>query len=99
MSEKNQHIVIVTFVTEPGNQSEALEKIGAYIDGFLSRQPGFIESFLHQSLDGMSLVHYAKWRSEADFKSAGEKARAHPDLPALMVYQPKGTGYRIWAAY
>lgn len=99
MTEDTRHTVIVTFVTEPGNQQEALEKIGAYVGSFLSRQPGFIESALHRGLDGTSIVHYAKWQSEADFKAAGEKARAHPDLPALLAYQPKGLGYRVWATY
>ncbi|MGD8418217.1 MAG: antibiotic biosynthesis monooxygenase [Pseudomonadales bacterium] len=95
----NEHIVIVTFETTPENQSEALEKIGAYVDTFLSQQPGFIDSRLHRGLDGTSLVHYARWRSEADFQTAGEKARVHPDLPALRRYKPAGRGYTVWASY
>ena len=95
MSTDSRHIVIVSFETTPEEQARALEKIGAYIDGFLSRQPGFIQSRLHRGLDGRSMVHYAEWQSEADFKAAGEKARAHPDLPALMVYKPSGKGYQI----
>jgi len=94
-----EHIVIVTFETTAENQTEALEKIGAYVDSFLSQQPGFIASQLHRGLDGTSLVHYARWRSEADFQAAGEKARAHPDLPALRVFKPAGRGYAVWASY
>ncbi len=94
-----EHIVVVTFETTPENQDEALEKIGAYIDSFLSRQPGFLGSQLHRGLDGTSLVHYARWRSEADFQAAGEKARAHPDLPALRLYKPAGRGYAVWQSY
>ena len=95
----SEHIVIVTFETTPETQDEALEKIGAYVDGFLSRQPGFLDSRLHRGLDGESIVHHARWRSEEDFRSAGEKARAHPDLPALMRYRPSGRGYVVWASY
>lgn len=94
-----EHIVIVSFETTPENQAEALEKIGAYVDSFLSRQPGFIGSQLHRGLDGTTLVHYARWRSEADFQAAGEKARVHPDLPALRLYKPSGRGYSVWATY
>ncbi len=99
MATDDSHIVIVTFEIEPGTQAEALEKIGAYVGSFLSQQPGFVESSLHEGLDGNSIVHYARWKSEADFKAAGEGARAHPDMPALMAYKPTGQGYRVWKTY
>lgn len=95
----SEHVVIVSFETTPENQAEALERIGAYVDSFLSRQPGFIASRLHRGLDGTTLVHYARWQSEAHFQAAGEKAREHPDLPGLMQYQPAGKGYTVWASY
>jgi len=95
----SEHIVVVFFETTPENQPEALEKIGAYIESFLSRQPGFLGSQLHRGLDGSSLVHYARWRSEADFQAAGVLAREHPDMPALMEYSPSGKGYAVWASY
>jgi heme-degrading monooxygenase HmoA len=95
----SEHIVVVFFETTPENQEEALEKIGAYIDSFLSRQPGFLGSQLHRGLDGTSLVHYARWRSEEDFQAAGVLAREHPDMPALMAYKPSGRGYNVWGTY
>lgn len=95
----SEHIVVVLFETTPENQQQGLEKIGAYIDGFLSRQPGFIGSQLHRGLDGSGLVHIARWRSEADFQAAGVLAREHPDMPALMEYKPSGKGYAVWASY
>ena len=99
MTTDDSHIVIVNFEIENGAQAEALEKIGAYVDGFLSQQPGFIESTLHAGLNGKCIVHYARWKSEADFKAAGEGAKAHPDMPALMAYKPSGQGYRVWKTY
>jgi hypothetical protein len=87
--------VIVSFDTQPEDQGSALAKIAAYVGDFLSQQPGFIESALYQSLDGTGIIHVAHWQSEADFQAAGEKARVHPDLPALMVFKPRGRGYRI----
>ena len=99
MTTDNQHTVIVNFTTDADSHAQALEKIGAYVDSFLSQQPGFIESWLHEGVDGTGIVHYARWQSEKDFKAAGEKARVHPDLPALMVYKPSGKGYSVWKSF
>lgn len=99
MTTDDAHIVIVNFEIEPGAQDEALEKIGNYVETFLSQQPGFIESALHAGLDGNRIVHYARWKSEDDFKAAGVGARAHPDMPALLAYKPSGQGYRVWKTF
>ncbi len=99
MTTAARHFVIVTFDTEPSTQDAALEKIGAYVASFLSQQPGFVESVLHKGLDGRSIVHYATWTSEDAFKAAGVKARAHPDLPALLAYKPTGRGYSVWKTF
>ena len=93
------HIVIVTFETDAAAQDAALAAIGAYVGAFLSQQPGFVASRLHRGLDGRSIVHYAKWESEAAFKAAAEKARSHPDLPALLAYKPSGRGYTLWKSF
>jgi heme-degrading monooxygenase HmoA len=95
----DQHFVVVDFDVEAGKQEEALALIGDYVASFLSQQPGFIHSVLHRGLDGSSIVHYAQWRSEQDFKQAGEKARAHPDLPALLAYNPRGRGFTSWRTF
>ncbi len=94
-----QHIVIVTFECDPATQDAALEAIGAYVGTFLSQQSGFVASTLHRGLDGRSIAHYAKWESEAAFKAAGDKARSHPDLPALLAYKPSGRGYTAWKSF
>jgi heme-degrading monooxygenase HmoA len=94
-----EHVVIVLFDTNPEDQAEALDKIGAYVRTFLSQQPGFIGSTLNKSLDGTRLVHHARWTSEDAFKAAGEKARNHPDMPALMAYKPAGKGYTVWERF
>ncbi len=93
------YTVIVSFECQPEDQDDALEKVGAYVGEFLSRQPGFIESHLSRSLDGKGVVHYARWESEADFLAFGEKARSHPDLPAIMAYQPTAVRHVLWQSY
>ncbi len=92
-------IVIVDFEIEEGEQEEALGKIGDYIASFLSRQPGFIESRLLRSHDGSRIVHYARWASEADFRTFAGKAQSHPDLPALRAYKPSAGFFSLWATY
>ncbi len=99
MTATASHFVIVTFETDPAAQEAALEKIGAYVASFLSKQPGFVESTLHRGVDGSGIVHYAKWQSEDAFKAAGVKARSHPDLPALLAYKPTGRGYQVWKSF
>ncbi|XOV82780.1 MAG: antibiotic biosynthesis monooxygenase [bacterium] len=88
------HYVVVTFKTTADNQNQAVNDIADYVATFLSQQPGFIQSQLLASNDGQSIVHQAQWTDEAAFQAAGVLARKHPDLPKLMVYEPKGMGYR-----
>jgi len=89
------HIVIVNFSTTVENQDQALAKIGDYVAQFLSQQAGFLHSRLHASLDGNSIVHYAEWSSASHFQAAAQLARAHPDLPALMAFEPSASAYTI----
>jgi len=99
MKREGTFTVIVDFDTTAANQQQALEEIGAYVDEFLSRQPGFLESWLHRPVDGEGLVHYALWRSQADFQAAGEKARQHPALPGLMRCNPRGRQFEVWRSF
>lgn len=99
MSDEGQFTVIVQFETAPEEQARALDEIGAYVDDFLRRQPGFLRSWLHRSLDGAAIAHYALWTSQAHFRAAGEKARHHPALPALRRYQPRGQYYEVWRGF
>ncbi len=89
------HFVIVTFNTSQQNQTQALAEIGDYVATFLSQQPGFVSSRLFASNDGQNIVHHAQWTDEAAFQAAGQLARAHPDLPKLLAYEPKGVGYTL----
>jgi len=99
MAEATEHHVVVEFEAEAKEQDRALALIGAYVADFLSRQPGFIDSTLLKGKDGRSIVHHARWRSEADFQRAGERAQSHPDLPALRAYEPRGRGFSPWRRF
>jgi heme-degrading monooxygenase HmoA len=92
-------IVVVTFETDQQNHAEAKELIGAYIKDFLSQQPGFIESKLHENRKATGLLHYARWKREADFRAFAEIASAHPALSALRKFKPNANFYDVWATY
>ncbi len=93
------HYVLVRFTAPIGKQEEALEQIGRYVESFLRLQPGFRESTLLCAADGQGVVHFARWRSEADFQRFAEKARSHPDLPALRAYDPQPLALSAWAHF
>jgi len=95
-AQVNQHhFVVVTFTTTQENQQQALADIGEYVERFLSRQPGFINSRLLAGNDGTGIVHQAEWTTESAFTAIGPLARQQPDFAKLMAYQPKGVGYRL----
>lgn len=88
--------VVVTFQTTPATQQEATDKIWDYIETFLSKQPGCISSSLHKSFDGKNLINYAQWETADHFKAFSEKARGHPDLPALLEYKPSPQFHSVY---
>ena len=96
---QDEFIVVVTFETNAGNHLKARTQINDYIKDFLSLQPGFIESRLHEAREGTGLLHYARWQSESDFKAFAEKAKTHPALPAIREYTPNANFYDVWAQY
>ncbi len=99
MEREGLFTVIVRFDTTAESRSRALEEIGDYVAEFLSRQDGFVQSWLQQSVDGDGVVHVALWRSEAHFAAAGEKAQSYPALPALRRYNPRAERYQVWRAF
>ena len=92
-------IVVVTFNTNSENHTTARTQIDDYIRDFLSQQPGFIESRLHELQAGTGLLHYASWQSENDFKLFALKAKDHPGLPAIREYAPSANFYHIVKEY
>jgi heme-degrading monooxygenase HmoA len=93
------HYVFVTFNTTREQQAQALREIGDYVAGFLSQQPGFVQSRLLASQDGEQVFHQAQWENEAAFQAAGQLARQHPDLPKLMLWTPVGVGCTLYRQF
>jgi len=92
-------IVVVTFQTTPDNHGEALQVLDEYIDGFLSIQPGFIESRLNEQEDGCGYLHFARWKNESDFRTFAKKAKNHPLLPKIRQFDASATFYQAARHY
>ena len=92
-------VVVVTFRTTPDNHADALTLLDEYIDGFLRKQPGFIESRLNESNEGSGYLHYARWVREADFRAFAEKAQGHELLPEIRKLDASAEFYHVARHY
>ena len=92
-------IVVVSFETTEANHASARSLIDSYVGDFLSKQPGFIESWLTEKTEGPGLLHFARWKSEADFRAFAEKAQSHPDLDQIRAFSPSAGFYHPVARY
>ena len=99
MHNPSEHVVVVDFSVSPDEEDQALHEIAEYIDSFLSKQSGFIVSTLHKGLEPGSILHYARWHSEADFNRAAQAAQSHPDLPRMRSFKPRGRGFTPWHSF
>jgi len=96
ISDKQDCITaIVTFKCEPEQQKDLADKVRAYIKDFISEQDGLISSHLHLSICKTRVVNYAQWKGMEHFKAFGEKAKARPELPAMLAFKPHAVFYKI----
>jgi heme-degrading monooxygenase HmoA len=66
--EGNLVTLINVFETTPEQQQELIDAWTRFTEG-IKDEPGFIGAALHKSTDGVRVINYAHWRSEADFGS------------------------------
>ena len=64
--EGNLVTVINVFETTPEQQQELIDAWIRFAEE-VKEEPGFIAAALHKSTDGIRVINYAHWRSEADF--------------------------------
>uniref|UniRef100_UPI00155ABA51 antibiotic biosynthesis monooxygenase family protein n=1 Tax=Myxosarcina sp. GI1 TaxID=1541065 RepID=UPI00155ABA51 len=98
--DKNQNSevfpVIVVFEVEPLEQQQLLDEISQYLESTVKKQPGFISSSLHKSLDGKRVVNYAQWESPEFFKASlnGKMRSLEPQI--FQQVSPDGHMYEIY---
>lgn len=58
--------LINVFVTRPEQQQALIDAWTRFTEE-IKDEPGFIGAALHKSTDGVRVINYAHWRSQADF--------------------------------
>jgi quinol monooxygenase YgiN len=51
-----------------------LDALQSELDVVMRHQPGFIASSIHRSLDGVRIVNYTQWESQAAFEASHQDA-------------------------
>jgi heme-degrading monooxygenase HmoA len=59
--------LINVFETKPEQQQELIDQWLGFFEQIKEAPPGLIGAALHRSKDGMRVINYAQWGSEADF--------------------------------
>jgi quinol monooxygenase YgiN len=59
--------LINVFTVKPEHQQELADILIQATEIVMKKQPGYISSNFHKSLDGTKVTNYAQWRSKKDF--------------------------------
>ncbi len=98
--DKNQNSpvlpVIVVFEVKPSQQQQLLDEIFQYLETTVKKQPGFISSSLHKSVDGTRVVNYAQWESPEFFKASLSGAMGGLEPKIFEQLSPDGHMYEIY---
>jgi heme-degrading monooxygenase HmoA len=88
-------IVIISFVVDPSRQSELLKEIVDFLEKLVKKQPGFVSSTLHKSLDGTRVINYAQWRSREDYETFVQHTLTNQAPEIFQTYPFESHSYQI----
>jgi hypothetical protein len=74
--------LVNTFTVAPENQARLLDILDEATMNVMRHRPGFVSASLHASLDGTSVLNYAQWRTEQEFRTALQHPDAQPHFAA-----------------
>lgn len=74
-----------TFTVAPENLQKLLDILDEATTHVMRHRPGFVSASIHTSLDGTSVLNYAQWRSEEDFRAALRHPDAQPHFAACRA--------------
>lgn len=57
------------FVTQADQQWLLVDSLIAYTQNILKQQPGYVANAIHRSLDGLRVVNYVQWQSQANYEA------------------------------
>ena len=87
--------VIISFSVDPSRQSELLKEIVDFLETLVKKQPGFVSSTLHKSLDGTRVINYAQWRSREDYEAFVQNTLANQAPTIFQDYPFESHPYQI----
>ena len=75
IKKSNPVITMVNvFTVEAEKQEALLAALRLQLDTVMRKQPGFIASIIHRSIDGVRIVNYTQWESQAAFEASHRNA-------------------------
>ena len=75
IKKSNPVITMVNvFTVESGKQQALLNALRSELDTLMRKQPGFIGSSIHRSIDGVRVLNYTQWESQEAFESSHRNA-------------------------
>lgn len=79
--------VIVIFAVEPEKQQELVDTIIEFLETTVKRQPGFVSSSIHKSIDGVRVMNYAQWKTQEDYQTFIKNAEVQAQGKKLSQFQ------------
>jgi quinol monooxygenase YgiN len=61
--------VVIIFAVEPVRQQELVDIVIEFLETTVKYQPGFVSSSIHKSIDGVRVMNYAQWKTQADYQA------------------------------
>ncbi len=87
ISTTNQVVTVINvFTVNPQNQQRLVNLLIHATERILKRQPGYVSTNIHKSLDGMRVVNYAQWRSREDFDAIFRIPEVVEHLAEIMAF-------------
>ncbi len=85
---KNNEVItaIIIFAVEPSQQQELVDTIIEFLD-IVKHQPGFVSSSIHKSIDGVRVMNYAQWQTQADYQAFVKNAEVQAQGKKLSNFQ------------
>lgn len=85
------------FTVAPEKQDELIRILSAATDDFVAAQPGFISTTFHKGNDGKTVVNYAQWQAESDWRAMleTEKVKAHIAEVQAMIEAFQSTPCKV----
>ena len=97
--EDETFVQVVRFEVEPANQAALIRVIVGEIERWICKLEGFESATVHSSPDGVHVLNYAQWSSQARFQDFARHAESENLGTALhsvpLIGGPHAVAYRV----